>query len=539
MIDVQVAIVGAAGEGIQTIGDVVSQTILSASYPVITTKEYESRIRGGNNSYRICIGEEPPRSFRERVDVLLPLNNSANEHYADLLSPGGAIVVLPFAKIAEKEGGAKLYANSVAAGALIATLGIELRVLKRVLREAFSSKGQEVVQANLTAATAGYSAAEVRFSLGTRDGAHLLISAHEAIVLAAAYSGCRFISAYPMSPSTGIITAFARDEDLGVFAEQAEDEIAAINMALGASYAGARAMTATSGGGFALMTEAVSLAGMTETPIVIVLAQRPGPATGLPTRSAQEDLLFAINAGHGEFPKVIFAPADPLDAFAKTVRAFEIADRYQCPVIVLTDQYLADTHFSYTDFPIPKPSGGPRFADPEKISEYHRYALTAGGISPRLYPGQSAYTVNVDSDEHDGAGHITEDLTTVRPGMVEKRRKKMEGLKREISPPEGYHLAGAEKVFIGWGSTRGAIRVAVDRLRKSGAAIGALHFTELWPLPRFTFPDGPKYITVEGNATGQLARLLASEYPIKVSETIGRSDGLPITADWLQGRIDA
>jgi len=506
MSDVQVAIVGAAGEGIQTIGDVVSRTILSSGWPVMTTKEYESRIRGGNNSHRIRIGEEPPRALRERVDLLLPLNERAKGHYADLLSPGGAIVELPFAEIAEKEGGAKLYANSVAAGVLIATLGIERGGLERVLREAFSSKGEKVVQANLAAATAGYSAAEARFSLGTRDEEHILISAHEAIVLAAAYSGCRFISAYPMSPSTGIITAFARDEDLGVFSEQAEDEIAAINMALGASYAGARAMTATSGGGFALMTEAVSLAGMTETPIVIVLAQRPGPATGLPTRTAQEDLLFAINAGHGEFPKAVFAPAAPLDAFATTIRAFGIADRYQCPVILLTDQYLADTHFSYDDFPLPEIPPIERFADPRRIPDYKRYALTEDGISPRLYPGQSGHPVNVDSDEHDETGHITEDLRTVRPAMVEKRLNKSAELRGEIAPPEGYRLEGAETVLIGWGSTRGAIRAAVDRLRGSGKAVSALHFTELWPLPGFTFPSGPKYITVEGNATGQLAR---------------------------------
>ncbi len=539
MSDVQVAIVGAAGEGIQTIGDAVSRTILSSGWPVMTTKEYESRIRGGNNSYRIRIGEEPPRSLRERVDLLLPLNERAKEHYADLLSPGGAIVELPFAKIAEKEGGSKLYANSVAAGALIAALGIERRALERVLREAFSSKGEEVVQANVAAATAGYSVTEARFSLGTRDEEHVLISTHEAIVLAAAYSGCRFISAYPMSPSTGIITAFARDEDLGVFAEQAEDEIAAINMALGASYAGARAMTATSGGGFSLMTEAVSLAGMTETPIVIVLAQRPGPATGLPTRTAQEDLLFAINAGHGEFPKAVFAPADPPDAVVKTIRAFEIADRYQCPVILLTDQYLADTHFSYDNFPLQEIPPIERFAAPRRILDYKRYALTEDGISPRLYPGQSGHPVNVDSDEHDETGHITEDLRTVRPAMVKKRLNKSAGLRREIAPPEGYRLEGAETVLIGWGSTRGAIRTAVDRLRGSGKAVGALHFTELWPLPEFTFPSGSKYITVEGNATGQLARLLAGEYRIEVSEAIGRSDGLPITAEWLQGRIDA
>jgi len=538
MTDVQVAIVGAAGEGIQTVGDVVSRAVASAGLPVLTTKEYESRIRGGNNSYRIRIGDAPPRAFRESVDVLLPLNSRAKEHYTSLLSPGGMIVELPFTEIGEKEGGAKLYANSVAAGAVAGTLGIERGTLDAVIRGAFTDKGERIVEANIAAAAAGYSRVAPAFSLGSKEEKHILISAHEALVLAAAYAGCRFISAYPMSPSTGIITGFARDAGLGVFAEQAEDEISAINMALGASYAGARAMTATSGGGFALMAEAISLSGMTETPIVIVLAQRPGPATGLPTRTAQEDLLFAVDAGHGEFPKAVLAPADPLDAFEKTIRAFALADRYQIPVIVLTDQYLADTHFSYPDFPIAEVKQVRRFADPTGISDYRRYALTDDGISPRLYPGGSRHLVTVDSDEHDESGHITEDLHTIRPAMVKKRLAKLDGLRREIKPPEEYLLSGADTILIGWGSTKWAIRAAVERLREKGKAVGALHFTELWPLPEFSFPTEARYITVEGNATSQLGRLLAGEYGIEVGETIGRADGLSITPDWIEGRID-
>lgn len=542
MADLQLAIVGAAGEGIQTIGEIVSRAILSHGWSILTGKEYESRIRGGNNSYRIRVGSEPPLALKERVDILLPLNRKAAEHYAELLRPGGTLINLPFTAIGEKEGGSKLYANTVAAGALVATLGIELNALSSLLRSIFSRKGEDVVEANLAAAGAGYAAARAKFSAGfflnQQDRSHTLISTHEAIPLAAAHSECRFISAYPMSPSTGIITQFARDEGLGVFAEQAEDEIAAINMAIGASYAGARAMTATSGGGFALMVEAISLAGMTETPIVIVLAQRPGPATGLPTRTAQEDLLFAINTGHGEFPKAVLAPADPQDAFVKTVRAFALADRYQIPVIILTDQYLADTHFSYPDFPIPKLSDGSRFADPDRISDYRRYRLTDDGISLRLYPGQSEHLVCVDSDEHDELGHITEDLGMVRPAMVKKRLKKMERLKDEIALPEEYHLAGAETILIGWGSTRGGIREAVDRLHAQGTPIGAIHFTELWPLPEFGFPEGVRYITVEGNSTGQLARLLASEYGIKIDGTISRTDGLPITAETVERGID-
>lgn len=552
--DLSIVIAGAAGEGIQTIGDVVARTALAAGNAVFSTKEYESRIRGGHNSYWIRVREAPGNAPRQMADVLLALNDRAMERYVDVVERDGLLiaeagedprtVTVPFRQIAVERFGAEIYANTIAAGALIATLGIEFAALAGTLAATFAAKGENIVATNIAAAQEGYELAKNRLSgrgfttLPNRGKSHFLISAHEVIPLAAAYAGCRFISAYPMSPSTGIITALAKDEELGVFVEQAEDEISAINMAIGASYAGARAMTATSGGGFALMTEAVSLAGMIETPVVIVIAQRPGPATGLPTRTAQEDLLFAIHAGHGEFPKAVLAPSDPQDAFVKTVRAFDLADRYQCPVILLTDQYLADSHFSYPNFPIPKLSDGSRFADPDRISDYRRYRLTNDGISPRLYPGQSEHLVCVDSDEHDELGHISEDLRRVRPAMVRKRLIKLDGLRNEIHPPEGFHLSGAETILIGWGSTRGGIREAVENLRATGTPIGAIHFTELWPLPEFGFPEGVCYITVEGNSTGQLARLLASEYGIKIDGTISRTDGLPITAETVERGID-
>jgi 2-oxoglutarate ferredoxin oxidoreductase subunit alpha len=539
MLDIQVAIAGAAGQGIQTVGDIISHSILSAGYPVITTKEYESRIRGGYNSYQIRIGDEPPTSLREKSDILLALSQAARNHYAGILSPKGTVIDLPFSDMAEETGGSELYANSVAAGSLLATLGINLSFLQETLKEMFSDKGEEIVQKNIDTARAGYSAGSALYSLDPRKAGYFLLSANDAITLAAAYSGCRFISAYPMSPSTGIITRFAADDELGVFSEQAEDEISAINMAIGASYAGARAMTATSGGGFALMSEAISLAGMTETPIVIVLAQRPGPATGLPTRTAQEDLLFSIHAGHGEFPKAVLAPADPYQAFEQTIKAFYLADRYQCPVIILTDQYLADNYFSYSQFDLPKQPVIGSFADSSSIKDYRRYQGSADGVSPRLYPGQSEHLVFVDSDEHDESGHITEDLNEVRPRMVEKRMKKRKALKKEMAPPKQYRVSGARKLIVSWGSTLGVVCEVVDRFRDRGEDIGAIHFSELWPLPEYNFPQGPEYVTVEGNAVGQLAQLLSAEYQISISDTISRTDGLPITVDWLEGRINA
>jgi 2-oxoglutarate ferredoxin oxidoreductase subunit alpha len=309
-------------------------------------------------------------------------------------------------------------------------------------------------------------------------------------------------------------------------------------MAIGASYGGVRAMTATSGGGFALMVEGLSLAGMIETPVVVILAQRPGPATGLPTRTAQGDLLFAVNAGHGEFPRLVFAPSDAKDAFHKIVRAFNLAEKYQIPAIILTDQFLADSRYAIADLDLAKEEPLFHFADPDEFHEYKRYRLTEDGISPRLYPGQSEHLVGVDSDEHDEEGHITEDLAHTAPAMVEKRLAKLEGLRTEIEPPEEMLVDRAEVVFVGFGSSRGAILEGLQLLEEEGVAAGMIHFTEVWPLPEYAFPREKTYWTVESNATGQLARLLRSEYGLAVAGSLRRYDGLPLTGDYIRRRFN-
>ena len=550
MKDFNVVISGAAGEGVQTIGDVLADTVSAHGYAVFTWQEYESRIRGGQNSYSIRIGEAAANAPLEMADILLALNHGALAKYAPLLKKDGTLlaeepvrermIAVPFTQIARDELGDKIYANTIALGALVATAGIELNGLQQTLMRQFADKGDRIVQANLAAAEKGYRFAKERcqdmcpWQLPKRTGQTFLIAGNEAIPIAAAHAGCRFISAYPMTPSTGIITFLAREQQLGIFAEQAEDEIAAINMAIGASYAGVRAMTATSGGGFALMVEGVSLAGMTETPVVIVLAQRPGPATGLPTRTAQGELLFAINAGHGEFPKLVLAPSDPKDAFHKMVRAFDLADKYQIPVIVLTDQFLADSRFTIQDFELEKLPPTSYLAHPSDMEHYLRYQLTPSGISPRLYPGQSEHLVGADSDEHDAAGHITEDLAKTVVANVEKRITKLNNLKKEVKPPEATLLEGADEVLVGWGSSREALQEGCDLLREAGVKVGALHFTELWPLPDYAFPGGKRYWTVESNATGQLARLLRSEYGLSFAGSITRVDGLPLTGDYIR-----
>jgi 2-oxoglutarate ferredoxin oxidoreductase subunit alpha len=555
MKSINVVIAGAAGEGVQTVGDILAHAVSAQGYSVFTWQEYESRIRGGRNSYSIRIEEEPMNAPLFPADVLLALNEEAAEKYESLLKEDGILIAdkqikgrmiaVPFTEIAKKEFKNHIYSNTIAIGLLAGTIGLDLGALKKTMVQKFAEKDGESEQINERAAEMGYDLATGKHGymcmgkLQPRDERYYLVSGNETIPLAAAYAGCRFIAAYPMTPSTGIITFLAKEEDtLGIFTEQAEDEIAAVNMAIGASYAGTRAMTATSGGGFALMTEGVSLAGMTETPLVIVLAQRPGPATGLPTRTAQGELLFAVNAGHGEFPRMVLAPSDPHDAFRKVVKAFDMADRYQMPVIVLTDHFLMDSHFSLPGFEFDDTMFRSYLADPEEIEDYRRYLLTENGISPRLYPGQSEHLVCADSDEHDETGHITEDIGRTAMEMVEKRLEKFDDLKKEISLPEEIGLKDADVVFVGWGSSKGAIFEGINILQEKGHKAGMIHFTELWPLPEYTFPKGKIFMTVENNSTGQLARLLRSEYNVKFSGSITRYDGLPLTGEYIRSRFD-
>jgi 2-oxoglutarate ferredoxin oxidoreductase subunit alpha len=328
---------------------------------------------------------------------------------------------------------------------------------------------------------------------------------------------------------------------MGLVVEQAEDEIAAINLALGASFAGAPSMVATSGGGFALMTEGVSLAGMTETPIVIVVAQRPGPATGLPTRTEQGDLEFVLHAGHGEFPRAIFTPGSVEECFYLTRKALEMAERSQGPVFILTDQFLADSYravefFDLSLLPPVLPGTTPAITEP-----YRRYALTESGVSPRLFPGWSEHLVVADSDEHTEDGHLTEDLS-VRQKMVEKRGRKWKVLQAEAVPPEFRGETGPDLLLVTWGSGRGAVEEAAALLRERGRRTAVLHFSQVWPLvPEHFLPifqEAGEIVGVEMNVTGQFSRLLRRETGTRIDKTILRYDGLPLTPEYILRELE-
>lgn len=541
-----IAISGEAGQGIQTFGDLLSGSFFRAGFFIYTDRSYHSRIRGGEYIYRIRISDEPLYSMREKIDILISLSSITTLNMKQLILTDTSIIAdsqddlkklkaekHPFREAAAKAG-EKRATNVVILGAVLSQFGIEKEIPEKLIKKAF--KGNEsVMAANLEALALGY---EIDLKLKVpvlkrNDNTEkLIMTGTDGAGLGAISAGCKFLSAYPMTPGTGVMTFLAkRSEKYNIIVEQAEDEIAAINMAIGASFAGARAMVTTSGGGFALMQEGVSLAGMTETPLVIVNAQRPGPATGLPTRTAQEDLYFVIKSGHGEFPRYVAAPRTPLEAFSLVEKAFYLADKYQVPSFILLSQQLTDSTVTI-DRPVHEEAYEERFIVKNPGKGYRRFEFTESGVSPRTIPGKSA-TIKADSDEHDEEGLLTEDLE-IRKKMVEKRMKKGELLALEIEEPLTYNLE-ADTLLIGWGDSWGAIDEAV---RENGN-LGYIHYNELWPLNTKLFSAmGPKrFISVEGNYSGQFAELLSSKTGVKI-RSLGRYDGRPISVEWLKTALE-
>jgi len=564
--DYTIKIGGEAGQGIQTIGDTLAHIFAKAGYYVFTHQDYESRIRGGHNFYQIRISHRPISASRSFVHILVALDRESITQHEKELSPDGQVLYdsqmikekfdkpnflnLPLLDFAQKYGGSKLMANTVAIGAVLGMLRMDPTIMYEIIEKSFKKKGDAVIRANIECAKAGYEFAKKEclmcaFTLSKFDRPKMLISGNEAIGAGAIASGLKFYSAYPMTPSTGIFNFVAEyAKDCGIVVEQAEDEISAINMVIGASFAGVRAMTGTSGGGFALMVEGISLAGMTETPIVITLAQRPGPATGLPTRTEQADLLFALYAGHGEFPKVIFAPGSPEQAFYLTNKAFDLAEKYQIIAIILTDQYLADSQWSYEGFDLRKIKYIDYRIRKEKLKEiknYKRHTFTETGISPFAVPGESKHLVVTDSDEHDEEGHIIEDALT-RIKMVEKRLfKKMPLIKKEISPPLIYGDKNPEIVLVCWGSMFGIVKEITDELFEK-YKIAMVHFSEIYPFSEDKswielLRKSKKVINIEQNATSQFAKLIKTETGIHIENHINRFDGRPFTVDELLERV--
>ncbi len=560
---VSIVLCGQAGQGIQTVEHLLTRIFKLAGYNVFATKEYMSRIRGGVNSTQIRIGSKPVRASVNKIDILIPLNKGALQRLeqgisdrtfiladkeiigADLDKTGRKFFDLPFTGTASEIGN-KIYSNVVATGTIAAIFGVELRDASKYIEHFFSAKSGDVVRKNLAALKKGYElgtdlvkSSKIDFDITSDAGVReqVLISGSESVALGAIAGGCNFIASYPMSPSTGVLAFLARHaKEFGIVAEQAEDEIAAINMGLGAWYAGARAMVTTSGGGFALMTEGVSLAGMLESPMVIHLAQRPGPATGLPTRTEQADLELALYGGHGEFPRIIFAPGTIDEAFYLTQRGLNLADKYQVPVFVLTDQYLMDSYYNTAAPDLSQVKNKRHIIRTKK--EYLRYAFTDNGVSPRGVPGFGAGLVVVDSDEHDTTGHITEDLD-VRIKMVDKRLNKGKALRKDILPPEFTGPRNYKNLVVCWGSTYNIAAEAVRNLGKDD--VGLLHFKQVYPLPGETIDylsKAKKTVIVENNATSQFAKLIKLQTGIDIKNKILKYNGLSFYVEELTKKLE-
>ena len=557
---------GEAGQGVQSIGFILAKAFARGGFHVFADQDYESRVRGGHNFFRVRINDGEVGAVSEALDILLALNQETIELHRRELIHGGVVVFdgeqakdlkrgedlfdVPLERVAGEKVGSKLMANTVALGVALGLVRYDTEILANVLREHFGTG--EVGEGNVKAAVAGYEYAVNNFKgefkqrlNPLRDEKKMFINGNEAIALGAIAAGCSFMAAYPMTPTTSIMEYMAsKSGELGLVVIQPEDEISAINMIIGAAFAGARAMTATSGGGFCLMVEGLGLAGMTETPIVVVLGQRSGPAIGLPTRTEQGELEFVIHASHGEFPRAVLAPATIEDAFWLTIKAFNLAEKYQLPVILLSDQHLASSYSTVNKFDFSKVTidRGLLLSKEEimKLGEYKRHQITSSGISPRALPLEGGALVVTDSDEHDEEGHLVEDAD-VRTRMMLKRLRKLDGLRDEIGQPRIYGPRRAETTLIGWGSTYGALKEAVDILRGDGLDANLLHLNELWPFPMRAVSevlDGAhRSFVVESNATGQLAHLIRAETGKKVTGSILKFDGRPITPAFIVEKL--
>lgn len=555
-------ICGEAGHGIQTVEGLLTQIFKLGGLNVFATKEYMSRVRGGSNSTQIRVSSNKVSAPVKRIDILIPLDKSALPHLKrrigkntvilgekEKIFPEREILDVPFTRVA-KEIGNPIFSNIVAVGLIAAIFRINQQIPLEYTRKHFFTKGENIVQGNITAIKRGYELASdlikkesvAQLSIPVPDPEQnikeeIILNGAEAVSLGAISGGCNFISAYPMSPSTGVLSFLSQHaKKFNIITEQAEDEISAINMALGAWYAGARGMVTTSGGGLALMEEGVSLAGMLEIPVVIHLAQRPGPATGLPTRTEQGDLELALYSGHGEFPRIIYAPGGIQDLFYLTQRAFNLADKFQIPVFVLTDQYLMDSYYNTMEFKLTE-MDIERYTRKTK-KNYKRYQLTKNGISDRGIPGWGEGLVLVDSDEHDEQGRITEDLN-LRTKMVDKRLKKFKEIKKDEISPELVGDKEYEVLIVSWGSTYYIVKEALENLKDH--RVSFLYFKQVYPLPSETeeyLKKAKKVIVVENNATSQFSKLLKLYTGIEVKHKILKYNGEPFFVEELIGKLE-
>lgn len=556
---VTIVLSGQAGQGLATVESLVVNAIKKQHY-VFSTKEVMSRVRGGNNTVEIRVADQPVFAYKEMIDILFLLNNHSfyrlhdriNENTLILGEPtfideavikekGATFINFNLEELSSKSGG-YLFGNTILYGYISGLLRLNDTHCKSLITKRFSKKSEKVREDNIQAFTLGYELgleSKLPITLQQTDAIsnHKILSGTDAIGIGALAGGINYIASYPMSPGTGVLEYLAdKGEEFEVIVEQAEDEIAAINMCIGAWYAGARAMVTTSGGGFALMEEGISLSGITETPAVIHIAQRPGPGTGLPTRTEQADLNLAVYAGHGEFPRIVLAPGSMEDGVLLTQKAFYLADKYQVPVFILSDQYYVDSYCSIS--PVPLSENYLESFVVKTNSDYKRYKLTPNGISERGIPGFGDGLVKVDSDEHDERGSITEDFN-VRIKMNDKRLGKQALILEDYIEPELIGAKDFKNLIVGWGSTYGVLKEAVES--SSDKDLAFLQIKEVYPLSdsvKALLQQAHKILLFENNATAQLGNLIKLQLDVSIEQRALKYNGVPFTIEEVDRKIE-
>jgi 2-oxoglutarate ferredoxin oxidoreductase subunit alpha len=567
-VDFAVGIGGENGQGIASTGDILARIFARRGLNVDAYNAYQSIIRGGHTFLTVRASDGPVRSMGDKLDVLIPLNQDSLDRHlrlmqtgtrvvydGDKLKPGQAADGVQLCPMPMKQlcGANKLAANTAALGAVLQMLGIESEPLEAAIAKQFKKKGDAVVAENVGIARSGYQHAAEHFKpfpfkTPKLDKPKGILTGNIATAMGGAAAGVKFYAAYPMSPSTGVLMWMATHaRQLGILVRQVEDEIGVMNMVIGAAHTGCRAMCATSGGGFALMTEAVGMAGMIETPIVCVDVQRAGPATGVPTKTEQGDLWQLLGAGQGDYPRIIVAPASQLDLFRTIPELFNLVDKYQCPGLVLADLLISEGTCSVDpaelDFSPEIERGEIIFPNGESENPfggcndntYLRYKNTRSGISPRAVPGVPGHIHVAATDEHDEDGTlISDEFTnpTKRRMMVEKRARKMETLLAQIASPKLIGPESAQVTLVGWGSTEGVIREAVEKLAAEEGIV-ANQLPIKWIVPFHTqevsrvLSRSKRVIVVENNYSGQFARYLRSETGFTAHGHIRKYDGEP------------
>jgi 2-oxoglutarate/2-oxoacid ferredoxin oxidoreductase subunit alpha len=564
-VDLSIAIGGAAGQGIATPGDILARIFVRRGLHLNAYNAYQSIVRGGHIFLTLRTSDEPVLSFGDKLDVLITLNQDTMDRHLGLMKPGSSVLYnRDKIKPAKAADGVQLCAfsvkelapaikgdlvqNTIALAAVLRLIGVEFKILEDILTLQFKRKGEAVIAENVGVARAGYDYAAAHFqalpfSLPDTGKPLAFFEGNQALAMGGAAAGVRFYCAYPMSPSSGVLHWMARHgRQLGIMVRQVEDEIGVINMAIGAAHAGCRAMCATSGGGFALMTEALGSAAMMEIPVVCINVQRAGPATGVPTKTEQGDLWQVMGAGQGDYPRIIVTPTNIPDCFKTVPQLFNLVDKFQCPGIIISDLLLSEGRSSVDpqelDFNVPIDRGeviGLNGSVPPVNGGYNRYQLTDTGISPRALPGTAGYMHVVATDEHDEDGVLISDEFTnphKRQAMHEKRMRKMEAILPLLEPPKLFGPAEAQVTLVGWGSTEGVIREAMGIL-KNQEGVAANNLQIKWMVPLHSdaiikiLSNSNKVIIIENNYSGQFARYLRSETSLVADGHIRKYDGEP------------